>query len=378
MSLITRCPTCETMFRVVPDQLRVSEGWVRCGQCAEIFDATQHMVTSPEAPAPAPAPAPSVAPQPIHETRPQAAAPAPAPVPAQVPPPSSQPSFIRPAADSQFPATDAPGIPTARTPEPAPPAPQPDPVADEPDWADAPLTDPETVFLDRDSEAEPSTQPLTQAQDTARIDLPLSEPAPAAEPPVKAVVRPSTSPPRPPPAEDVPPVSFLRQAADAPSFWSRPVMRWTLLLVLLALLVLLVFQIVLKERNRIAALEPATRPVLQALCGMAGCSLSPLRQIESIVIDSSTFSRIRGDDYRLGFALRNTAPIAIAMPAIELSLTDPQDQAVIRRVIQPAEFAAGTLSLAKSSVWTGSLSMSVRPSANTDRIAGYRLLAFYP
>lgn len=155
-------------------------------------------------------------------------------------------------------------------------------------------------------------------------------------------------------------------------------MRWTLLLVLLALLVLLVFQIVLKERNRIAALEPATRPVLQALCSMAGCSLSPLRQIESIVIDSSTFSRIRGDDYRLGFALRNTAPIAIAMPAIEFSLTDPQDQAVIRRVIQPAEFAAGTLSLAKSSVWTGSLSMSVRPSANTDRIAGYRLLAFYP
>ena len=27
------------MFKVVPDQLRISEGWVRCGQCAEIFDA---------------------------------------------------------------------------------------------------------------------------------------------------------------------------------------------------------------------------------------------------------------------------------------------------------------------------------------------------
>src|SRR3954462_11822221 len=40
MSLITSCPSCGTMFRVVPDQLKISEGWVRCGHCAEIFDAT--------------------------------------------------------------------------------------------------------------------------------------------------------------------------------------------------------------------------------------------------------------------------------------------------------------------------------------------------
>src|SRR4051812_46079142 len=40
MGLITRCPVCGTMFKVVADQLRISEGWVRCGHCAEIFDAT--------------------------------------------------------------------------------------------------------------------------------------------------------------------------------------------------------------------------------------------------------------------------------------------------------------------------------------------------
>ncbi|GAB3492980.1 hypothetical protein GCM10027399_12290 [Curvibacter fontanus] len=43
MSLITRCPACRTMFKVVPDQLRISEGWVRCGKCEEIFDASAHM-----------------------------------------------------------------------------------------------------------------------------------------------------------------------------------------------------------------------------------------------------------------------------------------------------------------------------------------------
>ena len=44
MSLITRCPACATMFKVVRDQLRISGGWVRCGQCAEVFDASAHMV----------------------------------------------------------------------------------------------------------------------------------------------------------------------------------------------------------------------------------------------------------------------------------------------------------------------------------------------
>ncbi|MBK8525653.1 MAG: zinc-ribbon domain-containing protein [Rubrivivax sp.] len=54
MSLATRCPACGTVFRVVQDQLRVSQGWVRCGRCAEAFNAIEALV---ETPAPAPYPA---------------------------------------------------------------------------------------------------------------------------------------------------------------------------------------------------------------------------------------------------------------------------------------------------------------------------------
>lgn len=39
MSLATRCAVCGTVFRVVQDQLKVSEGWVRCGRCNEVFNA---------------------------------------------------------------------------------------------------------------------------------------------------------------------------------------------------------------------------------------------------------------------------------------------------------------------------------------------------
>lgn len=177
--------------------------------------------------------------------------------------------------------------------------------------------------------------------------------------------------------ESAPEVSFLR-SQDKPSVWKRPAVRWTLVLLVVVLLALLALQVVRKERDRIAAVAPATRGALLAMCRLSNCALSPLRQIESLVIDSSSFSREQGNDYRLGFSLRNTSVIDIALPAIELALTDAQDQPVIRKVIAPAQYAPGAPALERASIWTGSLALSVAPGANTERIAGYRLLAFYP
>lgn len=43
MSLVTQCPFCATTFKVVRDQLKISDGWVRCGQCSEIFDSAPNL-----------------------------------------------------------------------------------------------------------------------------------------------------------------------------------------------------------------------------------------------------------------------------------------------------------------------------------------------
>ena len=40
MSQATHCPSCATLLKVVPNQLRSSYGWVRCGKCKNVFDAT--------------------------------------------------------------------------------------------------------------------------------------------------------------------------------------------------------------------------------------------------------------------------------------------------------------------------------------------------
>ncbi|MGH8691413.1 MAG: DUF3426 domain-containing protein [Burkholderiales bacterium] len=44
MSLITRCPTCGTAFRVQRDQLAARSGAVRCGKCGNLFDGVSALV----------------------------------------------------------------------------------------------------------------------------------------------------------------------------------------------------------------------------------------------------------------------------------------------------------------------------------------------
>ena len=87
------------------------------------------------------------------------------------------------------------------------------------------------------------------------------------------------------------------------------------------------------ERDQIAAQMPQARGALQALCGTLGCRVSPLRQIDAIQIDSSTFNKARADSYLLVFVIRNSAAVTLATPAMELTLTDSQDQPVLRRVL---------------------------------------------
>jgi len=42
MALATRCPFCETVFRLDPHLLAPHDGRVRCGHCQEVFDAAHY------------------------------------------------------------------------------------------------------------------------------------------------------------------------------------------------------------------------------------------------------------------------------------------------------------------------------------------------
>ena len=80
MALATTCPHCKTSFKVVPDQLKLRRGLVRCGICQQVFSGIDHLryvddtarigprvTTEPAAPPVAPTPV-AVAPAAITPT----------------------------------------------------------------------------------------------------------------------------------------------------------------------------------------------------------------------------------------------------------------------------------------------------------------------
>lgn len=534
MSQITRCPACSTQFKVVADQLRISDGWVRCGHCAEVFDASESLM-----PAPPPALLPDVSltdvrpppmpvaraddssrawgapPAPVQKAfsrvvvepdAPSGNAPAPsgagvlaeAPfarpaevlsVPDPVPPAflaaepplvgAEPPPIFEPAATFAWKGADAPSVPPKAPVAPPPPPPPPEfagrqesrvlspdmlelvlqeplrttyssavssealaqtPAAPVPqpggyelpyaeDFADTPLT------LESDAQPSPTasqvdsvtatsaeqaapTKPLqadvvsdggVEGMTADGMDVLASLPAlPAAEvqsladaeesvkPSLPSVefpsideatgvkeAKPATPDLRadqsseveddeePDAAEDV---SFVK-AARRRAFWRKPLVRSGLVVLGLVLATALAAQVAVHERNRLAAVAPQLRPLLLALCEPLGCELAPLRQIAEVVIDSSSFNKARGDSYVLAVTMKSRSTVALEMPAVELTLTDAQDQPVLRRVLLPADMGAPQ-ELAAGGEWSASVSVLV--TTGGARVAGYRLLAFYP
>lgn len=376
MSLVTRCPVCSTLFKVVPDQLRLSEGWVRCGQCGDVFDAMAQMLPQAQSTglqpvvggAPVAAPRAALAPPPeAHaETVPvplQASAPPPAPDESvfasadepigEEPSGSSWPE--RSAGDDEASVSSAVAPPVAAQ-VPAPPAAPILPMARTEAPPTAPLPPPQPAWpaLELDSPAEPEPEPEPPAM------IRIAEAAPAAAEPSASEATPS----------------FVA-AAERRAFWASTPMR--LLLGLLALLLLagLAAQVAIGQRDWLAAREPRTIPWLQALCQPLGCTLRPYRRIEALIIDSSSFNRTGPSSFRLSATVRNTAPLPVASPALELTLTDAQDQALIRRVLSAEELGMPP-ALAARGEFTGALGLSVDAGGSGPAVVGYRLLAFYP
>jgi hypothetical protein len=106
-----------------------------------------------------------------------------------------------------------------------------------------------------------------------------------------------------------------------------------------------------------------------------------LRQIGDIVIEGAAFAREKsgGNDYRLSFTLRNGATMPLAMPAVELSLLDTQERAVVRRVLMPVDYGAPAVLPARADRAASlPLTLSATEASALPPIAGYRVEAFYP
>jgi predicted Zn finger-like uncharacterized protein len=140
-----------------------------------------------------------------------------------------------------------------------------------------------------------------------------------------------------------------------------------------SLALLLLLQLAYVQRDALVVYWPASEPVVRHVCQSFGCQISPLRDAEGVVIDSSSLVQ-HSQDHVLTWSVRNTTHRVLATTALELSLMDPQGKLVLRTVVLPAQTGA-PLTLSPGQSWSGSLKVLVSPElVFTD----YHLLSFYP
>ncbi len=306
-SLATRCSACGTVFRVVPEQLRVSEGLVRCGRCSQVFNATESLVD-------------------LETGMPWRGGTA---------PPDPAPPGTRPGAP--------PWPPRPRFPS-APAAAQPDRRA----AASAHDTRPMGAAERRSG---PAFEPFAaEGHDGQRAALPVMAP------------------------------SFLREAERA-ARWRQPRVRAALAGTALFAAVVLAAQVAHTWRDRLAAQVPALAPLLEQGCAWLGCEVAPARWLEALTVESSGLVREESSNvYALQVSLRNGARHPVALPALDLSLTDASGDLIARRVLQPADLGASAATIApgRDLVLQATLLSGATVSGPSRVIAGYTVEMFYP
>ncbi len=400
MSLITRCPACATMFKVVPDQLRISAGWVRCGVCAEVFDAAAQMLLAAESKELESAVSASIPVVPVSP-------PEPSEVMQDAAEQSAFPSGFDAVAGQELPVVDVAVVaePRSGSVEPsadepvaeladeavgtavaAPPAgsnelnqalhqapPRADALFARPASVEQPVSGPEQEAASPDESGYARFAPGRPRKEAAPTEKKNTAPSDS-ESWLDAIARDASAEDETlEPAEEVP--SFVRQA-QRNAFWRSRGVRSAIGLAVVLVALGLGWQWMVQQRDWLAAREPRLTPMLELLCRPAGCVIAPYRDLNAIVIDGSSFQRMSPNSFQLGFGLRNKGSLPVATPALELTLTDAQDQALLRRVLKVQDLSAPA-TLAAQGEFNGTSALSV-DVADPTAIVGYRLVAFYP
>ncbi len=240
-------------------------------------------------------------------------------------------------------------------------APQPDP---EPDYYD-PAKGPPTVTLrsaqalrpvQDEPEAPAPDEAADDADDQAEHDAELAE------------------------AKADPDLSYASRFSWQEKKERRRVPAWLYGLAIPLLVLVLAGQALLHFRDAIAAHWPTTKPALIRLCAVAGCEVKPMADIAALSIEASD---LQADPAHKGLlilstTIRNRAPFPMAYPYVELTLSDAQDQVVVRRAFGPQEYISGAADPRSGIPGNTELAVKLFVDASATSQAGYQVYLFYP
>jgi predicted Zn finger-like uncharacterized protein len=312
MALGTRCPNCHALFRVAADQLKLRGGLVRCGACQHVFDAIGTLNYIDDATLPA----------------------------ATQPPSPAVDAVIAAIRKAESAAGDAMSMHDASAPTPARPT------------LDSDAAPKQVAILTKEGEpdatfgAVPDSDQRSIAFDAAPQEaVPESERAVESAAPIgdmQAVLaeqvetEPIAADERPTVAGAAEP-AFLRQART-------PGRRRISILfggaaILLGLLLLA--QLAVTFRADILTKCPNARPALGQLCKIFRCTVSWPTRGDLLAVVGSELQALPGTSvFELTAIVRNRGNLTLALPALELTLSDTLNRTVARKVFVPGDYLA--------------------------------------
>lgn len=327
---LTRCPYCQTRFRVTPRQIEAARGRVRCGHCLYVFNALEYAQEAAE-PAPSQDDTPPDEDQLVFDDNPEEDA--------QEGRYAGHGESGEDEFSEDFLSLDA-GDRTGFRSE-LDDFGSGEKLEDDESWAESLLeeieSEPEAPDTRSAPDARPSPHPEpTPAQEPFEAHLPPEDPEPA-----------ETAP-----EPDAPASSGTRQKPDwsglnvdpivaaKPDRW-RWLRRFTWLVAVLGMAALLVYQLGWYRFERLALYEPV-RPWYEQACEWLGCTLPPLvatDQLEprQLVVRSHPDME---DALLLEVTIMNEADFNQPWPAIALSFANLNNDVVAQRVFQPDAYLA--------------------------------------
>jgi predicted Zn finger-like uncharacterized protein len=326
MSLATRCTACGTVFRVVQDQLKVSEGWVRCGRCNEVFNALEGLFDLERDSGPGSLTAVTVRADDEFVQAGLSEA-------DDFPPEPFDPGLVD-RIDAQL-RRPRDGSPRQVAERPA------DSSTHRPEFADARFDSDLPAHQETFGVAIDSDAAAAIAEQSAMVGAPL----------------------------------FVRHA-NRRARWQRPWVRAALGACATGLSVTLLVQAANHWRDLLAAHWPQAGPALEALCVPMDCTLAPPHRLEDIVVESSSLARASVPNaYQLSVNLRNRGSLELALPWVDLSLTDANGRLVARRALSARDFGSEA---ATSFPPRSEVAWQLVFSSGDIRVAGYTVEVFYP
>jgi hypothetical protein len=186
----------------------------------------------------------------------------------------------------------------------------------------------------------PATRPAS-AEKPAPEAAPAAAPMPDRSAQGRAVFTLPATPPSPPPAA-------ARPAKAAPSFarareaGAHAGFGWKPVAAIAALAVLLLLQLLLADRARLAS-DARWRPLVSTLCGAFGCSLPPWREPSAFTVLQRDVHPHPGSPgaLRVTATFRNDARWPQPWPRLRLTLSDVDGHPVARRDFAASDYLGG-------------------------------------